>query len=124
MHDDSARLVNRPFSPSLACIARSLDVGLCKVLALEQQRRDERLRLADPQQPVPDLGPLPSPDDCITPVFGCVSHAITADAAALVHRKTCTAPDPAQLPGCNCTPEPAPTAEPDPVPPPLPPGWS
>ncbi|SHL75412.1 hypothetical protein [Streptomyces yunnanensis] len=103
---------------------RLTDTEFAAHLALEQQRRDERLRLADPQQPVADFGPLPTPADCVTPVFGCATHAITADAAALVHQKTCSAPDPARLPGCNCTPEPAPQPTPDPEPAPLPPGWS
>jgi hypothetical protein len=50
-------------------------------------------------------------------------HAIGMDAAALIHAKTCTAPNPATLPGCDCTPEPAPAPEPPPGPPPLPASW-
>ncbi|ANZ14446.1 hypothetical protein O1L44_00455 [Streptomyces noursei] len=84
---------------------RLTDTEFAAHLALEEARRDERLRLADSQQPAPGLGPMPTPGECVTPVFGCAAHAITADAAALVHQKTCAAPDPAHLPGCNCTPE-------------------
>lgn len=103
---------------------RLTDTEFVNHLALEKARRDERLRLADPEQPEPDFGPMPTPADCVTPVFGCVNHAISGDAASLIHQGTCTAPDPAHLPGCNCTPEPAPKPEPDPVPALLPPGWS
>lgn len=51
-------------------------------------------------------------------VYGCTSHAISLDLAALIHAATCTAP-----PVCSCTPE---TTQPDgpadPVT--LPPGWT
>ncbi|MEV8480346.1 hypothetical protein AB0435_34170, partial [Streptomyces sp. NPDC051173] len=82
----------------------------------------------DPQQPAPDFGPLPQADDCTTPVYACATHAITLEPAALIHHSTCTAPDTQDLPGCNCTPEPA--LVPDPVPHPegrpdaLPPEWT
>ncbi len=61
--------------------------------------------------------------DGTVPVHACANHAIRLDAAALVHRPTCPAPDPAQLPACGCSPE-APV--PDPVAQPvttLPTGW-
>lgn len=45
-------------------------------------------------------------------VFACTDHAITLDLAALVHQPTCTAPNLANLPLCDCTPEPAPAPEP------------
>ncbi|MBD0743584.1 hypothetical protein [Streptomyces sp. CBMA152] len=92
-------------------------------LALEQERRDERLLLADKKQPVPDFGPMPEPGETLRTVYGCVNHAISRESAALIHSKTCTAPAVADLPGCNCTPEPAPAPEPDPTPQQLPPGW-
>jgi hypothetical protein len=43
--------------------------------------------------------------DHIDAVFACGPHAITLDAAALVHQPTCPAPNPALLPDCGCTPE-------------------
>lgn len=55
-------------------------------------------------------------------VYGCITHAITLEAAALVHQAACPAPSPALLPTCGCTPEPAPPVS-NPVPPPLPAGW-
>lgn len=92
--------------------------------AIEQGRRDAALLLADPQLPAPDFGPLPTCEDYTHTVYGCVHHAIAQDAAALVHLATCTAPDAAHLPGCNCTPENAPEPPPAVPTPPLPPGWS
>jgi hypothetical protein len=91
--------------------------------AREQDRRDRLIALADPQLPPPDFGPMP---DCLTythTVYGCMRHAITRDAAALIHQAECTAPKPGDLPGCDCTPEPAPQPDPDPPAPQLPPGW-
>ncbi|MGE7439615.1 hypothetical protein [Kitasatospora sp. NPDC001175] len=37
-------------------------------------------------------------------VYACALHAIGLDAAAHIHQTTCTAPDPAHVPACNCTP--------------------
>lgn len=85
---------------------------------LEQNRRDEALLLADPDQPPPDFGPMPDGADWTRVVFGCVDHAIDRDAAALIHQATCSAP-----PTCDCTPEPVPTPTAPPEPPPAPPGW-
>ncbi|MEU5426843.1 hypothetical protein AB0H73_14735 [Streptomyces olivoreticuli] len=97
-------------------------------LEFEQQRRDRITLLADPDGSAPVFGPMPAPGDCTTPVFACASHAITLDAAALIHAKSCTAPDAGDLPGCDCTPEPAPEPDSDPhltdLPDVLPPGWS
>lgn len=87
---------------------RLTDNELDAHIALEQEKRDQRLLLADPQQPAPDFGPLPTAADCTAPVYACGPHAIAMDAAALVHQGTCTAPSEADLPGCGCTPEPAP----------------
>lgn len=112
-------------APAIAQWQRRLtDTEFAAYVALEQERRDDRLLLADPQQPAPDFGPLPQPGDCTTPVFACGLHAITIDAAALIHAKTCTAPNGATLPGCNCTPEPAPQTEPAEQPPNLPANWA
>jgi hypothetical protein len=85
-----------------------------QVVAVEEERRAQLLLLADPQQPAPDFGPLPTADTMTCPVYACAAHAINLDAAALIHASTCTAPNPADLPGCNCTPqpqEPAPIAD-------------
>lgn len=90
---------------------------------LEQERRDEAAPLADPQLPPPDFGPLPDCADWTRIVHGCTQHAIGLDAATLIHRAGCTAPDAADLPGCNCTPEPAPEPPAEPEPAPLPAGW-
>lgn len=89
----------------------------------EQARRDKVAELADPQQPPLVFPPLPDHADSTHAVYGCLHHAITREAASEIHQASCTAPDPALLPGCNCTPEPA-VPDPDPVLPPLPPGWA
>jgi hypothetical protein len=86
--------------------------------AIEQARRDERLLLADPQLPTPDLGPMPDYLDATTTVVACAQHAISIDAATRIHQATCTAP-----PTCDCTPEQQPPQPPEPDPTPLPPGW-
>jgi hypothetical protein len=93
-------------------LRRLTDDELAAHVALEQAKRDERLLLADPQLPAPDFGPLPAASECTAPVFACGPHAISLDAAALVHAKTCTAPQETDLPSCDCTPEPAPEPEP------------
>ena len=58
-------------------------------------------------------------------VLACATHGITLELAAHVHAPTCTAPNPAHLPACDCTPEPLPPAEPfTPAPPQnLPASW-
>ncbi|MCT9092855.1 hypothetical protein N4G70_28880 [Streptomyces sp. ASQP_92] len=103
-----------------ACVhwqRRLTDDELGDYLALVQHRRDELTELADPQLPPPDFGPMPCPGDVTRAVYACVDHAISIDAASLIHAKSCTAPP------CNCTPEPAPQSEPEPEPQQLPPGW-
>jgi hypothetical protein len=90
---------------------RLTDAELTAHVALEQEKRDQRMLLADPQKTPPDFGPLPTAADCTRPVYACGPHAIAMDAAALVHAKGCTAPAEADLPGCDCTPEPAPTRQ-------------
>jgi hypothetical protein len=90
----------------------------------EEDRRAKILALADTQAPPPVFPPLPDYGTWVHAVYGCLSHAIAQDAAALVHQATCTAPDPAKLPACNCIPETAPAPDADPTPRPLPPGWS
>lgn len=93
--------------------------------AREQDRRDRLTALADPQLPPPDFGPMPDCLDWTHAVYACMTHAINGsnNAGARIHEATCTAPDPADLPGCNCTPEPLPQPNPDPPAPQLPSGW-
>ncbi|MGW2692321.1 hypothetical protein ACWC3Y_10720 [Streptomyces sp. NPDC001296] len=91
---------------------RPTEAELAEVVAAEQSRRDQILAAADPQQPEPAFGPLPTQQDVLIAVFACGGHAIGMDLAALVHGPDCTAPDPALLPGCNCIPEPPPKPEP------------
>ena len=79
---------------------------------VERARRDQALLLADPQQPAPEFGPLPAPGDMTVPVYACTGHAIALEAATRIHASACTAPNDADLPGCDCTPEPLPEPEP------------
>ncbi|MEV8523145.1 hypothetical protein AB0451_03155 [Streptomyces sp. NPDC052000] len=109
-----------------ACVhwqRRLTDDEFTEYLHASQSRRDELTLLADSQQAPPDFGPLPLPADCTRAVYGCVNHAVSLDAASLIHTKTCTAPNAKDLPHCDCTPEPAPPPEPDPTPTPLPVSW-
>lgn len=109
-----------PSGPSCAVCAdqavvhwlrRPTDAEHAAVVRVEQDRRAEVLLLADPQQPTPVFPPLPSADGMTVTVYACAGHAISMDAAALIHLSSCTAPNDADLPGCDCTPEPA-TPEP------------
>lgn len=102
---------------------RLTDEELAEFNGIEQGRYDNRLLLADPDLPPPAMPPLSAADDCKRAVHACYHHAITQDAAAHTHLSTCTAPDEADLPSCNCVPEPLPEPEPIPEPPVLPPGW-
>ena len=93
---------------------RPTDTEVAEVVAVEAERRAALRLHADPMFGPPGVGPLPTADDMTHTVYACATHAITLDAAALIHQSTCTAPDPAVLPGCNCTPqtpEPAPPAD-------------
>ncbi|MFG3287266.1 hypothetical protein ACGF3G_00380 [Streptomyces sp. NPDC048179] len=76
-----------------------------EVIKTELLRREQLLLLADPQLPAPDFGPLPTGDGMTRTVYACVDHAISLDGASLIHACTCTAPNPADLPDCDCTPE-------------------
>ncbi|MFD9632841.1 hypothetical protein [Streptomyces violascens] len=102
---------------------RLTDEEFAAYVAVEQARRDLETLLADPQKPAPVFGPLPTADDTTRVVHACGQHAIGIDAAALIHAKTCTAPNPATLPGCDCTPEPPLPPEPAPTASPLPASW-
>src|SRR5690348_11195057 len=91
---------------------RPTSTELDGIVTIEQDRRAQALLLADPQQPAPEFGPLPTAQDTLIPVYGCGQHAIRIGLAALVHASDCTAPNLADLPSCNCTPEPAPPPQP------------
>lgn len=91
---------------------RPTGAELAAIVAVEQARRDEALINANPKLPRPVFRPLPAAKDITIAVFGCNTHAISQDLAALVHAANCTAPNPSNLPGCDCTPEPAPRPEP------------
>jgi hypothetical protein len=97
---------------------RLTDDEFAAYTALEQARRDNATLLADPQAPKPDFGPLPTETDCLRTIYACIDHAISLDAASLVHAKTCTAPP------CDCTPEPAAQPQPTPEPAQLPASWT
>ena len=94
---------------------RPTDDELALFQQAEESRRETRRLLADPQLPAPDFGPLPTAEETTMAVYACGPHAITLDSAALVHASSCTAPNEADLPHCDCTPETAPPAEPAPV---------
>ncbi len=42
--------------------------------------------------------------DAVVLVYACGTHAIGLEAAALVHHSTCSGPNAAALPACDCTP--------------------
>jgi hypothetical protein len=89
-------------------------------ITLEQERRNERLLLADPQQPAPTFPPLPTAHDTTITVYACPGHAISMEAASRIHQAHCTAPNGQPADGtnpveCDCTPEPPPAPAPDPV---------
>jgi hypothetical protein len=90
---------------------------------IERDRRDQVLLLADHDKPLPEFGPLPDCADYTRAVHGCLHHAITLDAASLVHQGSCTAPATSDLPGCDCTPEQPPQSDPGDEPAQLPEGW-
>jgi hypothetical protein len=91
-------------------LRRPTDAELAEVVKAEQDRRDQIRLLADPQLPEPEFGPLPTAEGTTRTVYACGPHAITMDAAALVHASSCTAPNEADLPDCDCTPETLPPA--------------
>ncbi|MFE2486053.1 hypothetical protein ACFXGR_22685 [Streptomyces mirabilis] len=104
-------------------LRRLTDDELDEHIRIEQERREQALLLADPQLPPPVFPPLPTGEDFTRTVYSCGPHAISMDAAALVHASTCTAPNEADLPGCDCTPEPAPAAPVEEAAAPLPDHW-
>ncbi|SFF11681.1 hypothetical protein SAMN05216251_108229 [Actinacidiphila alni] len=85
--------------------------------AIEQDRRSTILTEADPQLPAPEFPPMDFSDSTVI-VHACAQHALSIDAAAVVHQATCAAP-----PACDCKPEPAPQPDPLTDPPAMPAGW-
>lgn len=103
---DAAPACARCDAPAVVHWVRRLTDGeFGEVLRVEEERRAEILSLADPQMPPPVFPPLPAGQDFTRTVYACGLHAITLDGAALIHASTCTAPNEADLPGCDCTPE-------------------
>lgn len=82
-------------------------------VATEQAKRDERIRLADPQLPPPVFPPLPTGENDTRLLLACVDHAIDKEAASQIHQAACTAPNETGRWGCDCTPEPLPEPAPD-----------
>lgn len=80
-----------------------LDAILARATALNQA--------AEQDQP-PELAPPPTKGTSVIAVQACGRHAIGMDLAAHIHAADCTAPDPAHLPACGCTPEPLPAPTP------------
>jgi hypothetical protein len=108
-----------PQSPGPVCAAcggeavvhwqrRPTDDELAEVVAVEKDRRAEIRLLADRQMAAPEFGPLPTADGMTRTVYACGAHAIVLEAASRTHLSSCTAPNDADLPGCDCTPEPLP----------------
>ncbi|MFI8535342.1 hypothetical protein ACIGMX_34495 [Streptomyces aquilus] len=92
---------------------RPTDDELAEIVAAETARREQAVLEADPQLSPPVFGPLPTAADTTRIVLACAAHAITLDGASRVHASSCTAPNDADLPGCDCTPEPLPEPEPE-----------
>lgn len=84
-------------------------------VAVVQEWRDGITLLADPQEPAPEFAPLPKASDTAVSVYACAAHAIQIDLAAFVHSANCTAPNPDNLPNCDCTPEPIPADSVSPI---------
>lgn len=104
-------------------LRRPTDTELAAVAKVEQDRREQVILLADPQLPAPVFPPLPTSDRTTITVYACAEHAISIEAAARIHQSSCTAPNDADLPGCDCTPErPAPEPADEPARP-LPAHW-
>ncbi|MFJ6085163.1 hypothetical protein ACIQI8_27520 [Streptomyces sp. NPDC092369] len=89
---------------------RPTDDELSEIRKTEEKRRVQALKLADMQQPAPVFPPLPTAGDVLRAVYACAAHAISLDSATLIHLSSCTAPNEADLPGCDCTPEVLPKA--------------
>lgn len=106
--------VRRPNGPEL-----STEVARVK------ERHAKHVELSDPQLPPPSAPVLPTAADTTMAIYACGDHAITASAASLIHASTCSAPNPTNLPACDCVQEQHPSP---PIPPQgkkskLPPDW-
>jgi hypothetical protein len=84
---------------------RLTDDETAAVVEAEEKRRAWEIMLADPELGPPEFGPMPTGEGMTAPVYGCLDHAIGIEAASRIHEATCTAPNPAQLPDCDCTTE-------------------
>jgi hypothetical protein len=43
--------------------------------------------------------------NAVTAEFGCVNHQLSIDLSTMLHQSSCTAPNVANLPSCDCTPQ-------------------
>ncbi|MET7944349.1 hypothetical protein [Streptomyces sp. NPDC005302] len=102
---------------------RPTDEEYAHYKALEQDRYNQTLLLADPQLPKPVQTPLIPAAEMTVAVYACGPHAITLEDAALIHSSACTAPNETDLPGHDCVAERLP-AEPPEEPGPLPAHWT
>lgn len=103
---------------------RPTDTELAALVAAENDNRATVLANADPTLPTPVFGSLPDATNTVVSVYGCVTHGIALDLAPFTHQSSCTAPNTANLPNCDCTPEPLVQAAITPATPPdLPSGW-
>jgi hypothetical protein len=89
---------------------RPTEAELETIVAAEEQRRADLLAISEPNNP-PNFPTLPTAADTTVPAYGCVTHEVSGDLSVRVHQASCTAPNPANLPGCDCTPEPAPLVQ-------------
>lgn len=89
---------------------RPTDDEMDELLLAEHERREDVRLHADRQLPPPVFPPMPTAAETTRVVHACGVHAITIEAAALIHASACTAPNEADLPSCDCTPEPWPAA--------------
>ncbi|MFJ6214996.1 hypothetical protein ACIQGZ_16920 [Streptomyces sp. NPDC092296] len=89
---------------------RPTDAELVPIIAMAEAWRAEMIA-TNPENP-PRLPPLPDATNITVPVYACAEHEIDMDLACHTHQATCTAPNPANLPGCDCDPEPLPPPDP------------
>lgn len=83
------------FAPAAALTGPPCAATNCPQLAVVQWQR----RSADPEH--------------TEVVHACPNHTITLALGSRIHAAQCSAPNPADLPGCDCSPEEQPTPEPN-----------
>jgi len=81
----------------------SLYSGCTNTAVLVWKRRMTADELAAAQAQQPDSSVTEA--NSYTPLYGCSEHLLTADLAAQMHASTCTSPNLANLPSCDCRPE-------------------